>query len=117
FSQLEHVRKSVQIPLVLMGYFNPVMQYGVDEFCRQCSIAGIDGVILPDLPLEEFQEHYEPDFLKYNLHNILLITPQTPDKRIRLIDEASKGFIYMVSTTSTTGEGKKVEDFRIEYFE
>ncbi|MFW6289976.1 MAG: tryptophan synthase subunit alpha [Mariniphaga sp.] len=117
FEQLATVRKSVQIPLLMMGYFNPVMQYGVDEFCRQCHLAGIDGVILPDLPLEEYNETYKPSFEKNNLHNILLITPQTSSERIRLIDEVSDGFIYMVSSSSTTGAGKKVEDFHKEYFE
>lgn len=117
FTQLEEIRQSVQIPLVLMGYFNPVMQYGVAEFCIKCSEAGIDGVILPDLPLEEYNEKYEVFFRENNLHNILLITPQTPAERIRQIDEASEGFIYMVSSASTTGAGKKVEDFHQEYFE
>ena len=117
FNQLKSIRESVKIPLLLMGYFNPVMQFGVAEFCRKCNQAGIDGVILPDLPLEEYLENYKENFEENNLHNILLVTPQTPEVRIRQIDEISKSFIYMVSSASTTGAGKKVEDFRKDYFE
>jgi tryptophan synthase alpha chain len=117
FEQLKDIRQSVKIPLILMGYFNPVIQFGVEEFCKKCHETGIDGAILPDLPLEEFEAHYKEHFTKNNLHNILLITPQTPDVRIRQIDEASGGFIYMVSSASTTGAGKKVEDFHRDYFE
>jgi tryptophan synthase alpha chain len=117
FEQLKDIRKSVNIPLILMGYFNPVMQFGVEEFCIKCNDSGMDGAILPDLPLEEFEEHYKKYFTKNNLHNILLITPQTPEARIRQIDEASDGFIYMVSSASTTGAGKRVEDFHQDYFE
>lgn len=117
FEQLSEIRKTVNIPLILMGYFNPVLQFGAEEFCKKCNEAGIDGTILPDLPLEEFEEHYKDVFTQYNLHNILLITPQTSENRIRQIDEASNGFIYMVSSSSTTGAGKKVEDFQRDYFE
>lgn len=117
FEQLKNIRQSVKIPLVLMGYFNPVMQFGVEEFCKKCNETGIDGAILPDLPLEEFEAHYKKYFTKNNLHNILLITPQTSEARIRKIDEASGGFIYMVSSASVTGAGKKVEDFHQDYFE
>ena len=117
FEQLKNIRESVKIPLILMGYFNPVMQFGIEQFCKKCSETGIDGIILPDLPLEEFEAHYKNNFTKNNLHNILLITPQTPEARIRQIDQASSGFIYMVSSASTTGAGKKVEDFHQDYFE
>ena len=117
FGQLKNIRESVNIPLILMGYFNPVMQFGLEQFCKKCSETGIDGAILPDLPLEEFETHYREHFRKNNLHNILLITPQTPEARIRKIDESSNGFIYMVSSASTTGAGKKVEDFHQDYFE
>ncbi len=117
FEQLKNIRQSVKIPLILMGYFNPVMQFGVKEFCKKCSETGIDGAILPDLPLEEFEAQYKEHFTKNNLHNILLITPQTPEARIQQIDESSGGFIYMVSSASTTGAGKKVEDFHQDYFE
>lgn len=117
FKQLKNIRQSVKIPLILMGYFNPVMQFGVEKFCKKCNETGIDGVILPDLPLEEFEAQYKEHFTKNNLHNILLITPQTPEARIRQIDAESHGFIYMVSSASTTGSGKKVEDFHQDYFE
>lgn len=117
FEQLKDIRKTVKIPLILMGYINPVYQFGVENFCEKCAETGIDGLILPDLPLDEFEAFYQPVFEKYNLHNILLITPQTGETRIRQIDAASSGFIYMVSSSSTTGSGKKVEDFQREYFE
>ena len=117
FEQLKDIRKTVKIPLVLMGYFNPVYQFGVKRFCEKCAEIGIDGIILPDLPLEEFSEEYQLLFKQNNLHNILLITPQTSEKRIRQIDEACSGFIYMVSSSSTTGANKRVEDFQLEYFE
>jgi len=103
FQQLQDIRKSVSIPLILMGYFNPVLQYGVEAFCKKCAEIGIDGLILPDLPLDVYQEHYERIFKKYGLINVFLITPQTSDERIHQIDEASNGFIYMVSSASTTG--------------
>ena len=117
FSQLKTIRESVNIPLILMGYINPVLQFGIEAFCKKCNETGIDGTILPDLPLNEFEEHYKKIFSEYNLHNILLITPQTADERIRIIDAASDGFIYMVSSASTTGAGKKVKDFHADYFE
>ena len=117
FEQLADIRKTVSIPLILMGYINPVLQYGIEAFCKKCAEVGIDGTILPDLPLEEYEEYYKAHFKNYNLHNILLITPQTSEKRIRQIDAASGGFIYMVSSASVTGTGKKVEDFHLDYFE
>ena len=117
FEQLKTVRKSVNIPLILMGYFNPVFQFGVEQFCQNCAEIGIDGAILPDLPLDEFKLKYKSFFKKNKLHNILLITPQTSIGRIEQIDAASKGFIYMVSSSSTTGVGKKVDDFQQDYFQ
>ena len=117
FEQLSEIRSLVNIPLILMGYFNPVLQFGVEEFCKKCNEVGIDGTILPDLPLDEFEENYKDMFIKYNLHNILLITPQTSEKRVRQIDDVTTGFIYMVSSSATTGAGKKVEDFHADYFE
>ncbi|KAA3621605.1 MAG: tryptophan synthase subunit alpha [Flavobacterium sp.] len=104
FDQLKDVRKSVSIPLVLMGYFNPVLQYGVEAFCKQCETIGIDGLILPDLPLAEYNLHYRSIFERHGLTNIFLITPQTSEERIREIDKASQAFIYMVSSASTTGK-------------
>jgi len=117
FEQLKDIRQTVKIPLILMGYINPVLQFGVEEFCKKCNEVGIDGMILPDMPLDEFESNYKEFFSRNNLHNILLITPQTSEKRIRQIDDASSGFIYMVSSSSTTGTGKKVEDFQQDYFE
>jgi len=117
FSQLENIREHVSIPLILMGYFNPVMQFGVKRFCQKCRETGIDGVILPDLPPWEFNRQYRESFEKCEVHNILLITPQTSDERIRETDTDTGGFIYMVSTSSTTGTGKKVSDFNSAYFE
>ena len=117
FDQLQNIRESVKIPLILMGYINPVYQFGVERFCAKCAEIGIDGAILPDLPLNEFENEYKAFFAKNNLHNILLITPQTSENRIRQIDAASSGFIYMVSSSSTTGAGKKVEDFQQSYFQ
>ncbi|MEX0360123.1 MAG: tryptophan synthase subunit alpha, partial [Allomuricauda sp.] len=101
--QLQDIRKTVSIPLIIMGYFNPVFQYGVEAFCKKCQEIGIDGLILPDLPLDVYQEEYEAIFKKYGLINVYLITPQTSEERIRQIDDASDGFIYMVSSASTTG--------------
>ena len=117
FNQLKNIREKVEIPLILMGYLNPVYQFGVEQFCKKCVEIGIDGTILPDLPLDEFELEYKSIFDRNNLHNILLITPQTSENRIRQIDQSSSGFIYMVSSSSTTGAGKKVEDFQQSYFE
>ncbi|HNX79614.1 MAG TPA: tryptophan synthase subunit alpha [Prolixibacteraceae bacterium] len=117
FSQLEGIREKVSLPLILMGYFNPVMQFGVERFCRKCRETGIDGVILPDLPPWEYDRQYKTCFEGNGLHNILLITPQTSDERIREADRQTGGFLYMVSSSSTTGAGKEVSDFQTEYFE
>jgi tryptophan synthase alpha chain len=117
FEQLKDIRQSVTIPLILMGYINPVLQYGVEAFCKKCNEIGIDGLIIPDLPLSVYEEEYKSIFVAYNLHNIFLITPQTSDERLRRIDEASSGFIYMVSSNSTTGAKEGVSDFQKSYFE
>ncbi len=103
FDQLKDIRKTVSIPLIIMGYFNPILQFGVEYFCEKCKEVGIDGLILPDLPLAEYLEHYAETFKKYGIINIFLITPQTSKERIGLIDAASEGFIYMVSSASVTG--------------
>lgn len=103
FNQLENIRESIHIPLVLMGYFNPIMQYGIERFCQKCQVIGIDGLIIPDLPVDLYHQRYKEYFDKYNLYNIFLITPQTPEDRIRYIDSVSSGFIYMVSSASVTG--------------
>ena len=116
FQQLKDIRKTVSIPLILMGYFNPVLQFGVENFCKKCAEVGIDGLILPDLPLAEFQEHYAEIFKKYGLLNIFLITPQTSKERIRQIDAASEGFIYMVSSASVTGNSSGFGAEQTNYF-
>lgn len=117
FEQLADIRKTVSIPLILMGYLNPVEQFGVERFCRKAVEVGIDGLILPDLPIELYVEQYKPLFDKYNLSNILLITPQTAEERIRMIDDNTDGFIYMVSDNSITGKtADGVSDNRLAYF-
>ena len=104
FKQLENFRNEAsETPLILMGYLNPVLQYGIEKFCKDASELGIDGVIIPDLPMQEYMYEYKSTFEKHNFKNIFLITPQTSENRIRLIDENSDGFIYMVSSASTTG--------------
>jgi len=103
FEQLKDVRKTVTIPLILMGYLNPILQYGFEAFCKECNSIGIDGLIIPDLPLYEFTTKYKPIIEKNNLCNICLITPKTSPERIKAIDEQSSGFIYAVSSSSTTG--------------
>ena len=117
FQQLRDIRKSVSIPLILMGYFNPVLQYGVAEFCAKCEEIGIDGLILPDLPLDVYKQEYETIFKKHGLINVFLITPQTSDERINAIDKASDGFIYMVSSASTTGAKQGFGIEQSDYFE
>ncbi len=103
FDQLSNIRNSVKIPLIIMGYFNPILQYGVSAFCEKCQQIGIDGLIIPDLPIDIYVEQYQSIFEKYDLINIFLITPQTSESRIRYIDSVSDGFIYMVSSASVTG--------------
>lgn len=117
FNQLKDIRKSVSIPLIIMGYFNPVLQYGVEAFCKKCQEIGIDGLILPDLPLDVYQDQYESIFKKFGLKNIFLITPQTSDIRIRQIDAASDGFIYMVSSASVTGSQAGFGSEQSDYFD
>ena len=117
FEQLEGIRKTVSIPLIIMGYFNPMLQYGIEKFCKKCAEIGIDGLIIPDLPLEVYTEEYQAIFQQYGLQNIFLITPQTSEKRIRQIDEASEGFIYMVSSASITGAKNSFGDAQQAYFE
>ena len=116
FDQLKDIRKTVSIPLILMGYFNPMLQYGVEEFCKKCQDVGIDGLIIPDLPVEVYHEEYQTIFERYGLLNIFLITPQTSEKRIRYMDSISKGFIYTVSSASTTGSQSGFGKNQIDYF-
>ncbi|MDX9882821.1 MAG: tryptophan synthase subunit alpha [Prolixibacteraceae bacterium] len=117
FEQLKDIRKTVKIPLILMGYLNPVLQFGLENFCKKCSETGIDGLIIPDLPLDEYLSAYKPHFEAAGLRHILLITPQTSDERMRQIDAESSGFIYMVSSSSTTGIKQNVADYQTAYFE
>ncbi len=116
FDQLKGIRDEVKIPLLIMGYFNPMLQYGIEAFCKKCSEIGIDGLIIPDLPVDVFYEEYLPTFEKYGLFNVFLITPQTSDERISYIDGISKGFIYMVSSASTTGAKNNFDEVQLKYF-
>ena len=117
FDQLSSVRETVQIPLLIMGYFNPILQYGIEKFCRKCKETGIDGLIIPDLPVDVYHDKYSNIFEKYGLYNVFLITPQTSEERIRYIDRISKGFIYMVSSASTTGARNRFDQDQLAYFE
>ena len=116
FDQLKNIRKTVSIPLVIMGYFNPMLQYGVENFCQKCAEIGIDGLIIPDLPVDVYAYEYKATFEKYGLKNIFLITPQTSDERIHFIDSVSDGFIYMVSSASVTGSQSGFGSAQEEYF-
>jgi tryptophan synthase alpha chain len=116
FNQLKDIRKSVHIPLIIMGYFNPMLQYGVEAFCKKCSETGIDGLIIPDLPVDVYKEDYKSIFEKYGLINVFLITPQTSVERINFIDSISTGFIYMVSSASVTGGSSGFGDEQTDYF-
>lgn len=117
FAQLKDIRKTVSIPLIVMGYFNPMLQYGVEAFCKKCHDIGIDGIIMPDLPLDVYLEEYEATFKKFGLINVFLITPQTSEGRIRQIDKASEGFIYMVSSASVTGSKSGFGKIQTDYFD
>jgi tryptophan synthase alpha chain len=116
FQQLENIRNEIDIPLVLMGYFNPMMQYGIERFCQKCESIGIDGLIIPDLPVEIYHEKYKSLFDQHGLYNMFLITPQTPEDRIRYIDNVSNGFIYMVSSASVTGAKSEFGETQGKYF-
>ena len=116
FNQLANIRNSVKIPLIIMGYFNPILQYGVEKFCKKCEEVGIDGCIIPDLPVQIFHKNYKKIFDKYGLINIFLITPQTTENRIKYIDEVSDGFIYLVSSSSTTGGITGFGNEQLNYF-
>lgn len=117
FKQLKDIRKDVDIPLILMGYFNSILQFGVEDFCKNCALAGIDGLIIPDLPLDVYKEEYEAMFAQYGLSNILLVTPSTSAERLTKIDKESSSFIYYVSANSTTGNKNGVRTGNAEYFD
>lgn len=116
FDQLKEVRKTVSIPLVMMGYFNPMLQYGIENFCKKCQEVGVDGLIIPDLPVDVYADEYKAIFEKYGLINVFLITPQTSDDRIHFIDSVSDGFIYMVSSASVTGSQSGFGSTQEDYF-
>ncbi len=117
FSQLQNIRQEVTIPLVFMGYLNTIMQFGFERFCQQAKAIGIDGLIIPDIPLDIYINEYKPIVDKYGLQFILLITPETSDQRIKMIDEVSSGFVYMVSSASTTGAQNTFDTNKQTYFE
>ncbi|GAB6123361.1 tryptophan synthase subunit alpha [Dysgonomonas termitidis] len=116
FSQLKDIRKEVNIPLIMMGYLNPIMQYGFENFCKQCKETGIDGAIIPDLPFNDYINEFKPIADKYDIKIVMLITPETSEERIRLIDEHTDSFIYMVSSAATTGAQKSFDDKKQDYF-
>ncbi|MDU1891734.1 MAG: tryptophan synthase subunit alpha [Dysgonomonas sp.] len=116
FDQLKDIRKDVNIPLIMMGYLNPIMQYGFENFCKKCKEIGIDGAIIPDLPFNDYINDFKPVADKYNIKVVMLITPETSDERIRLIDEHTDSFIYMVSSAATTGAQKSFDDSKQAYF-
>ena len=117
FEQLEEVRhEGIRMPILLMGYLNPIMQYGFERFCQSCTKVGVDGVIIPDLPFADYVKEYRPIANRYDLKMIMLITPETSEERIRLIDENTDGFIYMVSSAATTGAQKDFDAQKQAYF-
>ncbi|MEJ6675169.1 MAG: tryptophan synthase alpha chain [Polaribacter sp.] len=117
FEQLKTIKGTNKTPLVAMGYLNQLLKYGEDKFCEACVACGIDTVILPDLPMVEFENHYQQLFEKYGITNVFLITPHTSEDRIRKIDSYSKAFIYVVASASITGAKGEISDSQIEYFE
>jgi tryptophan synthase alpha chain len=116
FDQLKDIRKSVQIPLLIMGYFNPMMQFGMEKFCQKCAEIGIDGLIIPDLPLAIYESEYKALFERYGLYNIFLITPQTSNERIQQVDAITNSFIYMVSSAAVTGSQSGFATEQFAYF-
>ena len=117
FNQIKDIRQTVEIPLIIMGYFNPVLQFGVENFLKKCQETGIDGLIIPDLPLEIYLSEYKKLFDSYGISMVFLITPQTSDERIRQIDANSNSFIYMVSSSSVTGSRDSFDENQLAYFE
>jgi len=116
FSQIRNIKDKVRVPLVLMGYLNPVLRFGMDNFCRECVSSGIDGLILPDLPPEVFENEYSEMFQQYSLSCMFLVSPSTGEERIRYIDSVSRGFIYVVSSSSTTGRKDSFSEQQMAYF-
>ena len=116
FSQLSAIKDEVNIPLILMGYLNPIMNYGIEPFFKSCVETGVSGVIIPDLPFKDYLDEIKPVADKYDIRVIMLITPETSDERIRFIDDHTDGFIYMVSSAATTGAQKSFDESKQEYF-
>lgn len=117
FQQLVGFRAKIHLPVVLMGYLNPIMQYGMEEFCQKCKEVGIDGLIVPDLPMQQYLDEFKEIFDRYGIVNTFLISPQTSEKRIREIDQNTDGFIYMVSSHSITGAKADISEEQVTYFE
>ena len=116
FAQLKAIKEDVSIPLILMGYLNPIMHYGIEQFCQSCVDSGVSGMIIPDLPFNDYQEVVKPIADKYDLRVIMLITPETSEERIRFIDQNTDGFIYMVSSAAITGAQRSFDEQKQEYF-
>jgi tryptophan synthase alpha chain len=116
FDQLKTIKEQIRIPLVLMGYLNPIMQYGIERFCQACVDSGVSGMIIPDLPFDDYLKSVKPAADKYDLRVIMLITPETSEERIRFIDDHTDGFIYMVSSAAITGAQKSFDEQKQEYF-
>lgn len=116
FSQLKEIKDKITVPVILMGYFNPVYKYGIEKFCNECVDAGISALILPDMPVEEYEKHYHPIFQENKIEVIFLATPQTPEERLKLIDKYSSPFIYLVSSSSTTGKTRGISDEQAQSF-
>ena len=116
FAQLKSIKDEVSIPLILMGYLNPILHYGIEQFCQSCVESGVSGMIIPDLPFDDYLTQVKPVADRYDLRVIMLITPETSEERIRFIDENTDGFIYMVSSAAITGAQKSFDDAKQEYF-
>ena len=116
FEQLKNIRQVADIPLLLMGYLNTAMQFGFENYCREAAAVGVDGFIIPDIPLEEYESHYKPIAERYGLKFVLLVTPETDEERVRRIDAISTGFVYLVSSASTTGAQRSFNDEKQAYF-
>ena len=116
FDQLKEAKDEIDIPVILMGYLNVIMQYGIEDFCRACADSGVSGAIIPDLPFSDYMAKIKPVADKYGIRIVMLITPETSEERIRLIDSNTEGFLYMVSSAATTGAQQSFDDSRLEYF-
>lgn len=116
FAQLSEIKEKVSIPLILMGYLNPILHYGIEHFCQSCAEVGVSGMIIPDLPFDDYLNMVKPVADRYDLRVIMLITPETSEERIRFIDEHTDGFIYMVSSAAITGTQQSFDEQKQEYF-